>query len=55
MLAGRLREVIRRLNTAIPSLPLTTLRDTLVWKVLRGELRVAEFGEEVQYPAKQIV
>ena len=43
VLVGRLREAIRRLNPAIFSRPLATLRDTLLPKLLSGELSVAEF------------
>jgi type I restriction enzyme, R subunit len=43
VLVGRLREAIRRLNPAIPqSRTLATLRDTLLTKLLSGELSVAE-------------
>lgn len=38
---GRLRAAIRRLNPAIPSCTLATLRDTLLPKLLSGELSVA--------------
>ena len=39
VLVGRLREAIRRLNSAIPqSRTLATLRDTLLPKLLSGEL-----------------
>ena len=38
---GRLREAIRRMNSAIPSRTLATLRDTLLPKLLSGELSVA--------------
>ncbi len=41
VLAGRLRAAIRRLNPAIPSRTLATLRDTLLPKLLSGELSVA--------------
>ena len=41
VLVGRLREVIRRLNPAMPqSLTLATLRDTLLPKLLSGESSV---------------
>ena len=40
VLVGRLREAIRRLNPAIPS-RIATLRDTLLPKLLSGELSVA--------------
>lgn len=40
VLVGRLRETIRRLNQAISSRTLTTLRDTLLPKLISGELRV---------------
>lgn len=36
------REAIRRLNPAIPSRTLATLRDTLLPKLLSGELSVTE-------------
>jgi hypothetical protein len=36
------REAIRRLNPAIPSRPRATLRDTLLPKLLSGELSVAD-------------
>jgi hypothetical protein len=36
-----LRAAIRRLNPAIPSRTLATLRDTLLPKLLSGELSVA--------------
>ena len=42
VLVGRLREAIRRLNPAIPSRTLATLRDTLLPKLLSGELSVAQ-------------
>ena len=43
VLVGRLREAIRRLNPAIsPSRTLATLRDTLLPKLLSGELRVPD-------------
>ena len=43
VLVGRLREAIRRLNPAIPhSRTFATLRDTLLPKLLSGELSVAE-------------
>ena len=42
VLEGRLREDIRRLNPAIPSRTPATLRDTLLPKLLSGELGVAE-------------
>jgi type I restriction enzyme R subunit len=41
VLVGRLREAIRRLNPAIPSRTPATLRDTLLPKLLSGELSVA--------------
>ena len=41
VLVGRLREAIRRLNPATPSYTLATLRDTLLPKLLSGELSVA--------------
>ena len=40
VLVGRLRAAIRRLNPAIPSRTLATLRDTLLPKRLSGELSV---------------
>ena len=50
MLLGRLREAIRRLNPAIPqSHTLATLRDTLLPKLLSGELSVA--GRKEREPA----
>ncbi len=42
VLVGRLRAAIRRLNPAIPSRTLATLRDTLLPKLLSGELSVAK-------------
>jgi len=42
VLVGRLREAIRRLNPAIPSRTLATLRDTLLPKLLSGELSMAK-------------
>jgi hypothetical protein len=43
VLVGRLREALRQLNPAIPqSRTLATLRDTLLPKLLSGELSVAE-------------
>ena len=42
VLVGRLREAIRRLNPAIPSRTLAILRDTLLPKLLSGELSVAQ-------------
>ena len=42
VLVGRLREATRRLNPAIPSRTLATLRDTLLPKLLSGELSVTE-------------
>jgi type I restriction enzyme R subunit len=41
VLVGRLRGAIRRLNPAIPFRTLATLRDTLLPKLLSGELSVA--------------
>jgi type I restriction enzyme R subunit len=38
VLVGRLREAIRRLNPALPSRTLATLRDTLLPKLLSGEV-----------------
>jgi len=47
-LVGRLREAIRRLNPAlIQSHTLATLRDTLLPKLLSGDLSVADFEKEV--------
>ena len=40
VLVGRLREAIRRLNPAIPPRTLARLRDTLLPKLLSGELSV---------------
>jgi len=40
VLVGRLREAIRRLNPAIPFLTLAAQRDTLLPKLLSGELSV---------------
>jgi type I restriction enzyme R subunit len=46
-LVGRWREAIRRMNPAIPQArTLATLRDTLVPKLLSGELSVAEAALE---------
>ena len=42
VLVGRLREAIQRLNPAIPSRTLATMRDTLLPKLLSGELSVAK-------------
>lgn len=43
VLVGRLREPIRRLNTAIPqSRILATLRDTLLLKLLSGEIEAGK-------------
>jgi hypothetical protein len=47
VLVGGLCEVIRRSNLAIPSRTLATLPDTLLPKLLSGELRVAEVAKEV--------
>ena len=41
VLVGRLREAIRRLNPASPSRTLAIRRDTLLPKLLSGELSVA--------------
>ena len=41
VLVERLREAIRRLNPGIPSRTLATLRDTLLPKLLSGELSVS--------------
>ena len=49
VLVGRLREAIRRLNPAIPpSRTLATLRDTLLPKLLSGELSVAAASATMQ-------
>jgi type I restriction enzyme, R subunit len=46
VLVGRFRETIRQLNPAIPqSRTLATLRDTLLPKLLSGELSVAEAAQ----------
>jgi type I restriction enzyme R subunit len=43
VLVGRLREAIRRMNPAIPQArTLATLRDTLLPKLLSGELSITE-------------
>ena len=55
VLVGRLREAIRRLNPAIPSRTLATLRDTLLPKLLSGELSVADAEEVVHHPERQTV
>jgi type I restriction enzyme R subunit len=47
-LVGRLREAIRRLNSAIPSRTLATLRDTLLPKLLSGELSVAGIESKLE-------
>ena len=41
VLVARLREAIRRLNPAIPSCTLATLRDTLLPKLLSREVSVS--------------
>ena len=48
VLVGRLREAIRRLNPAIPSRTLATLRDTLLPKLLSGELSVAGIESKLE-------
>ena len=49
VLVGRLREAIRRMNPAIPqSRTLATLRDTLLPKLLSGELSVGEAAHLIQ-------
>ena len=49
MFVGRLREAIRRLSTAIPdSRTLATLRDTLLPKLLSGELRAAALESKLE-------
>ena len=45
VLVGRLREAIRRLNPVTPSRTLATLRDTLLPKLLSGELKVEPVNE----------
>jgi hypothetical protein len=56
VLVGRLREAIRRMNPAIPqSRTLATLRDTLLPRLLSGELSVPATDKEslsVQNPSK---
>ena len=42
VLAGRLREEVRRLNLTIPSRTLATLHDMLLPKLLSGESSVAK-------------
>jgi type I restriction enzyme, R subunit len=42
ILVGRLREAIRRLNTAIPAHTRASLRDTLLPKLLSRELSVVK-------------
>ena len=42
VLTGRLRKAIRGLNPAIPSRTLATLRDTLLPKLLSGEIQPAQ-------------
>ncbi|MCE9520065.1 MAG: hypothetical protein K8R87_11010 [Verrucomicrobia bacterium] len=44
VLMERLREAIRRLNPFTPSRTLVTLRDTLLPKLLSGELSVADYS-----------
>ena len=48
VLVGRLREAIRRLNPAIPSRTLATLRDTLLPKLLSGELSLAGIESKLE-------
>jgi len=49
VLAGRLREAIRRLNPAIPQArTLATLRDTLLPKLLSGEVSVADWATGIE-------
>lgn len=48
---GRLREAILRLNAAIPSRILATLRDTLLPKQLCGELRVSTCERKLEASA----
>ena len=48
VLVGRLREATRRLNPAIPSRTLATLRDTLLPKLLSGELSVAGIESKLE-------
>ena len=48
VLVGRLREAIRRLNPAIPSRTLAILRDTLLPKLLSGELSVAGIESKLE-------
>ena len=48
VLVGRLREAIRPLNPAIPSRTLATLRDTLLPKLLSGELSVAGIESKLE-------
>jgi type I site-specific restriction-modification system R (restriction) subunit len=48
VLVDRLREAIRRLNPAIPSRTLATLRDTLLPKLLSGELSVAGIESKLE-------
>jgi type I restriction enzyme R subunit len=45
VLVGRLREAIRRLNPAIPpSRTLATLRDTLLPKLLSGQIQISNYS-----------
>jgi type I restriction enzyme, R subunit len=49
LLVGRLREALRQLNPAIhQSRTLATLRDTLLPKLLSGELSVADSANLIQ-------
>ena len=48
VLVGRLREATRRLNPAIPSRTLATLRDTLLPKLMSGELSVAGIESKLE-------
>lgn len=47
---GKYSEAIWRLNPAIPSRTLATLRDRLVPKLLSGEISVSSFSPAVHYP-----
>ncbi len=52
VLVGRLREALRRLNPAIPqSRTLATLRDTLLPKLLSGELSVVAASANLEASA----
>jgi hypothetical protein len=48
VLVDRLREAIRPLNPAMSSLTLATLRDTLLPKLLSGELSVAGIESKLE-------